>query len=171
MSRLSAVEAQSFLHAFLMFFGGEFSNFDDVYVHGVGISGFGGSGEGMVGLVSGFGVPFGALFGVLPLGLERNSLLIPAIDGGRDSVHRHDLVHEGEGDAGREISDKDVLVGDTCEGGVVLEVGDILNESWCLNAVSNFVMKSGKVPIVMVVLEMVFCLKVVAQVRADPLVM
>ena len=43
--------------------------------------------------------------------------------------------------------------------------------SWCLNAVSNFVTKSEKVPMAMVVPEMAFCLNVVAQVRADPLVM
>ena len=42
---------------------------------------------------------------------------------------------------------------------------------WCLNAVSNFEMKSGNVLMAMVVPVMVFCLNVVAQVRADPLVM
>ena len=43
--------------------------------------------------------------------------------------------------------------------------------SWCLNAVLNFVTKSEKVPIVMVVPEIAFRLNMVAQVRADPLVM
>ena len=43
--------------------------------------------------------------------------------------------------------------------------------SWCLNAVSNLVMKSENVPMAMVVPVMAFCLNVVAQVRADPLVM
>ena len=42
---------------------------------------------------------------------------------------------------------------------------------WCLNAVSNFIIKSEKVPMVMVVPEMVFCRNMVAQVRVDPLVM
>ena len=37
--------------------------------------------------------------------------------------------------------------------------------------VSNFEMKSGNVPMAMVVPVMAFCLNVVAQVRADPLVM
>ena len=107
MSRLLAAEAKSFLHAFLTFFSGELSDLDDVYVHAVRISSFGGSGEGMVGLVSRFGVPFGDLLGVLPLGLERNSLLIPVVDGRGDSVHRHDSAHEGGRDAGGEISDKE----------------------------------------------------------------
>ena len=42
--------------------------------------------------------------------------------------------------------------------------------SWCLNMVLNFVTKSAKVPRVNDVPEMVLWRKVVAQVRADPLV-
>ena len=42
--------------------------------------------------------------------------------------------------------------------------------SWCLNVVLNFVMKSAKVPRVNNVPEMALWRKVVAQVRADPLV-
>ena len=95
MSGFLASEAKSFLHALLAFFGGEFSDFDDTYVHGVGVSGFGGSGEGVVGLMSGLGVSFGNFISTLPLGLEGNSLLIPIIDGRGDSVHGHDSAHEG----------------------------------------------------------------------------
>ena len=50
MSRLSAAEAESFLHAFLAFLGREFPYFDDIYVHGVGVTSFGGGGERVVGL-------------------------------------------------------------------------------------------------------------------------
>ena len=42
--------------------------------------------------------------------------------------------------------------------------------SWCLNVVLNFVMKSAKIPRVNDVPEMALWRKVVAQVRADPLV-
>ena len=41
---------------------------------------------------------------------------------------------------------------------------------WCLNVGLNFLMKSGKVPLEMFPPEMALCKKVVAQVRADPLV-
>ena len=136
MSRLSAMEAKSFLHASFSFFGGEFSDFDDIYIHGVRVSGFGGGGEGVIGLVSWFGVSFGNFFfGTFPLGLKGDSFLIPIIDGGGNSVHRHDLAHEGERDASREISDKDVLVSDACEGRVVLKVKNILNEGQGISVV------------------------------------
>ena len=69
MSRLSAVEAESFLHALLAFLGHELSYFDDIYVHGVGITSFGGGGERVVGLVGGFRVSFGDFFSALPLGV------------------------------------------------------------------------------------------------------
>ena len=47
-----------------------------------------------------------------------------------ETVHGHDTVHEGRRDAGGEVSDEDVLVGDTCEGRVVFEVRNILNKGW-----------------------------------------
>ena len=43
------------------------------------------------------------------------------IDGGGNCVHGHDSVHEGGRDGSREVSDKDILVGDASEGRVVLE--------------------------------------------------
>ena len=122
MSRLSAVEAKSFFHAFLAFFGREFSYFDDIYIHGVGVASLGGGGEGVVGLVSGFRVLFGDFFSSLPLGLERDGFFVPVVDGGRDGVHGHDPAHEGGGDSSREVSDKDILVGDACECRVVFKV-------------------------------------------------
>ena len=85
-------------------------------------------GEGLVGLVGRFGVSFGDFIGTFPLGLKEDGLLIPIVDGGRDSVHRHDSAHEGRGDACREVSEKDILIGDACEGGVGLEMRDILDE-------------------------------------------
>ena len=115
MSGLSATEAESFLHAFLAFFSCEFPHLDDIYVHGVGIMSFGGGGEGVVGLMGGFRVSFGDFFGAFPLGLERDGLLIPVFDGGRDCVHEHDSAHEGGRDSGGEVSDKDVLISDACE--------------------------------------------------------
>ena len=45
--------------------------------------------------MSGFGVPFGNFFSSFPLGLEGDSFLVPIIDGGGNSVHRHDSAHEG----------------------------------------------------------------------------
>ena len=191
-----AVEAESLLYAFLTFFSNEFADFDNVDIHAIGVLSLDGVGEGLVGLMSRFRVPLGDFIGVFPLGLERNGFLIPAVDGGGNSVHGHNAAHEGGRDASREISNEDVLVGDACKGGVVLEVRYVLDEgwgvgvvlplghalvksqamalpvvSWCLNAVSNFVTKLEKVPMVMVVSEMVYCLNVVAQVRADLLVM
>ena len=127
-SRFSAAEAESFLYAFLSFFGSEFANFDNIDIHGVGILSFGGGGEGLVGLVSGFGVSFGDFVSALPLGLEGDGFLIPIIDGRRDSVHRHDLVHEERGDAHGEVPNKNILIYDACKGGVVFEMRDILAE-------------------------------------------
>ena len=62
----------------------------------------------MVGLMSRFRVPFGDFFGMFPLDLEGDGLLVPVIDGGGDHGHGHDLAHEGRGDSGREVSNKDV---------------------------------------------------------------
>ena len=127
-SGFSVAEAESFLYAFLSFFGSELANLENINIHGVGILSFGGGGEGLVGLVSGFGVSFGDFVSVLPLGLEGDGFLIPIIDGRRDSVHRHDLVHEGRRDARGEVPDKNILICDACEGGVVPEMRDILDE-------------------------------------------
>ena len=69
----------------------------------------------MVRLVGGFGVPLGDLFSMFPLGLEEDGLLVPVVDGRGDSVHRHDSVHEGGRDSGREVPNKDILVGDACK--------------------------------------------------------
>ena len=138
MSRLSATEAESFLHTLLTFFRSKFSYFDDVYVHGIRVSGFGGIGEGLVGLMSGFRVSLGNFIGAFPLGLEGNGLFIPVLDGSRDSVHGHDATHEGGRDASKEISDEDILVGNACERGVVLKVGDVLNEGWGIGVVFPF---------------------------------
>ena len=115
MSGFPTTETESFLHAFLAFFCRKFSYFDDVYVHGVRVTGLGGGGEGMVGLMGGFRVSFGDFFGTFPLGLEGNGLFVPVIDGGGDCVHGHDSAHEGGRDSGGKVSDKDILIGDACE--------------------------------------------------------
>ena len=50
------MEAEPLFTTFLVFFSSEFANFDDVDIHGIGVSSFHGGGEGLVGLMSGFGV-------------------------------------------------------------------------------------------------------------------
>ena len=190
MSWFLTVETESFLNTFLSLFGSEFADLDNVDIHGIWVSGLGRSREGLIGLVDRFGVLFGDFIGMFPLGLERDGFLISVIDGGGNSIHGYDAAHEGRGNASREISNKSILVSDAYKGGVVLEVGDILNKgwrigvilplghvmvllvvSWCMNAVSNFLMKSEEVLMEMIPPEMVFYWKVDAQVRADPLVM
>ena len=138
MSRFSAAGAESFLYTPFVFFGSEFADFDNIDIHGIRVSSFGGVQEGLVGLVSGFGVPFGDFIGTFPLGLERNGFFIPVIDGSGDSVHGHNVVHEGRRDAGREISNENILVSDACKGGVVLEVRDILDKGWGIGVVLSF---------------------------------
>ena len=115
MSRLLTMKAESFLHTFLAFFSSELSYFDNVHVHGVGVTSLGRGEEGVVGLMSGFRVSLGDFFGSFPLGLERDGFFVPVVDGGRDGVHEHDPAHEGGRDSGREVSDKDILVDDACE--------------------------------------------------------
>ena len=56
MSRFLAVEAEFLFNAFLAFFSSKFANFNDIDIHGIRISSFHGGGEGLVGLMSGFGV-------------------------------------------------------------------------------------------------------------------
>ena len=113
MSGFSAVEAESFLNTSFAFFSREFADFDNVDIHGIGISNFGRSREGLIGLMGGFGVLLGDFIGTLPLGLEGDGFLIPIIDGG-DCVHGHDMVHEGGRNASREVSDKDILISNAC---------------------------------------------------------
>ena len=137
-SRLSAAEAEPLLHTFLTFFGSEFSNFDDVYVHGIGVTSFGGGGEGVVRLMGGFRIPLRDFVSTFPLGLEGNGHFVPAVNGCKDGVHGHDLVHEGRRDASGEIPDKDVLVSDFGEGAVVLEVGYVFDEGQGIGIVFPF---------------------------------
>ena len=78
-----------------MLFSGKFSNLDNINIHGIGVSSFGRGGEGLVGLMGGLGVPLGDFISLFPLDLEGDGLLVPIVDGRGDSVHRHDLAHEG----------------------------------------------------------------------------
>ena len=130
MSRFLAAEAESLFNAFLAFFGSEFADFNDIDIHGVRILSFCGGGEGLIGLMSGFGVVLRDFVGAFPFGLEGNSLLVPVIDGEGDCVHGHDLAHEGERNASGEVSDKDILVSNASEERVVLEMRDILDKGW-----------------------------------------
>ena len=87
---------------------------------------------------SGFGVLFEDFISALPLDLEGDGFLIPVVDGGGDSVHGHNAAHEGGGNAGREISTKDILVEDVHKRGVVFEVRNILNKSQGVGVVLHF---------------------------------
>ena len=135
MSWFLTVETESFLNTFLSLFGSEFADLDNVDIHGIWVSGLGRSREGLIGLVDRFGVLFGDFIGMFPLGLERDGFLISVIDGGGDSIHGYDAAHEGRGNASREISNKSILVSDAYKGGVVLEVGDILNKGWRIGVI------------------------------------
>ena len=66
----------------------------------------------MVGLVGGFGVPFGDVISSLPLSLEGDCFLVPLVNGGGDGVHRHDAAHQGGWYSCGEVSDQDVGIGD-----------------------------------------------------------
>ena len=127
MSGFSAMEAKLFLDTAFAFFRGKLRDFDGVDDHGVGVMGSGiqGVGEGVVGLVGRLGVSFGDVISSFPLGLEGNGLFVPFIDGGRNSVHGHDLAHERWWNSCGEVSDQDICVGDVGEGYVVFEGGDI----------------------------------------------
>ena len=70
-------------------------------------------------------VSLGDVVGAFPLSLERGSLLVPFVDGGGDSIHGHNSVHEWWWDSRGEVSDQDVRVRDVGEGDVVLEGGNI----------------------------------------------
>ena len=107
MSWFSAVEAEFLFDATFAFFWGELGDFDSVNDHGVGIMNFRGRGvgEGMVRLVGGFGVSFSDVVGSLPLGLESGGLLVPFIDGGGNSIHGHDVVHQCGWNSCRKVSD------------------------------------------------------------------
>ena len=124
------MEAKLFLDVAFAFFWGKLRDFDGIDDHGVGVVGFGvrGVGEGVVGLVGGLRVAFGDVIGSFPLGLEGDGLLVPFVDGGRNNVHGHDLVHEQWWNSCGEVSDQDVRVGDVGEGYVVFEGGDILHQ-------------------------------------------
>ena len=56
-----------------------------------------------------------------------DSLSIPFVDCGGDSVHSVDLFHEKGGDPSREEVDEGVFMGDFTKGDVVFELGDIIS--------------------------------------------
>ena len=124
------METKLFLDAAFAFFRGKLGDFDGVDDHGVGIMGLGiqGVGEGVVGLVGGFRVSFGDVISSFPLGLEGNGLLVPFVDGGRNSVHGHDSAHEWWWNSCREISDQDIHIGDVGESYMVFEGGNIFRQ-------------------------------------------
>ena len=58
---------------------------------------------------------------MFPLGLEVNGLCIPSSDGVWGSVHGVDLPHKYTRDAGGEILDKDIMVGNSGESNIIFE--------------------------------------------------
>ena len=107
MAGFSATEAELLFNASFAFFRGKLRDSDGVDDHSVGVVGFGirGVREGVVGLVGGFGVPFGDVVSSLPLSLEGDGFLAPFVNGGGDGVHRHDAAHQGRRDSCGEVSD------------------------------------------------------------------
>ena len=95
MSRFSTAEAEFLFDAAFTFLGSKLRDFDGVDDHSIGVMVLGGRGvgEGVVGLVGGFGVPPGNVISSFPLGLEGDGLFIPVIDGGRYRIHGHDVAH------------------------------------------------------------------------------
>ena len=95
MTGFPAAEAELLLNATFAFLRGKLGDFDGIDDHGVGIVGLGirRVREGVVGLVGGFGVPFGDVVSSLPLSLEGDCLFVPFVDGGGDGVHGHDAAH------------------------------------------------------------------------------
>jgi len=129
-SRFPATEAEPFFLASFSFFGGEFGDFDGVYVHHVGVTGFRGRwGEHLI-RVGWFDVSPSDFVGAIPLGLEVNGLFVPVADGGGDGVHRHDTAHEGGGNPSGVVSDENVFVVDSRHCYVVLEEGGVFGEGW-----------------------------------------
>ena len=126
----SAAEAKFLFDAVFGFFWGELGDFDRIHDHGVRIVGLGvgGVGEGVVGLVGRPRISFGDVVGSLPLSLERDSLLVPFMNGGGDGVHGHDAAHERGWDSCGEVSNQDIGIGDIGEGNVVFEGGNIFRQ-------------------------------------------
>ena len=57
-----------------------------------------------------------------------------------------DMMWRMRGNTSREVSDKDILVGDACKGGVVLEVRNVLNMGWQIGVVLPFGHAFGEEP-------------------------
>ena len=130
MTRFSAMKAESFFLASIMFFGGKFGNFDCVNVHCVGVTRFRGRwGERLV-RVRRFDVPSGDFVSVVPLGLEVNGFLVPVTNSGRDGVHRHNVAHEGGGNSGGVVADENVFIVDGRHSYVILKEGGVFYERW-----------------------------------------
>ena len=57
-----------------------------------------------------------------------DSLGVPVVNRGGDSVHPVDSFHERGGDSPREEVDEGVFVGDFAAGDMVLELGDVVSK-------------------------------------------
>ena len=57
-----------------------------------------------------------------------DSLNVPVVDRGGDSVHSIDLFHEGGRDSSREEIDEGVFMSDFAEGNMVFELGDVVSK-------------------------------------------
>ena len=130
MSTFSAAKAKSLLGALLSFFGGEFlGESDRINVHGVGVLGGSGGGQGE-GLES-LGRPstsLSDLLSTIPLVLEVSRFGVPFVDLIWNGVEGHDPFHERGGDSGGEETDEDIVVHDAGAGGVTLKGRDVALE-------------------------------------------
>jgi len=122
-----------------VFFGGEFGDFDGVYIHCIGVMGFRGRrGEHLI-RVGWFNVLPSNFIGAIPLSLEVNSLFVPVADGSGNGVHGHDTAHQRGGNPSRVVSNENIFVVDGRHSYVVLEEGGVFCEGWG-EFVSSFVL-------------------------------
>ena len=131
MSGFATFEAKVVVKTPLSFFRGEFLDTDCIYIHGVGVSFL----LSMIVVISvvlerekGVVSSLGNLIGSFPNMFEVETLLVPFLHGGWDGVHGVDSSHELGGDSSGKEVDQDILAGDSTEGGIVLEFGDVIED-------------------------------------------
>ena len=131
MASTVATETESLLDTVFAFVRGEFSDADYVHIHGVRVFSRGAGRDGeRVEVRRGCLASSSDFISAVPLCLEVGCLFVPSCNLGWGDVHGEDAAHEGGRNSGREVVDKDILVGDTSESDAVLERGDIGVEGW-----------------------------------------
>ena len=112
---LSAMVTSAFLLAACWFFRSEFANFNDVYVHGVGIMSRSGNiarggvrGSGFAFKVRGLSSPVGNFVSAFPLGLEFEYSVIPSIYVSGNGIHGIDSSHQESGNSIDDVFNKNI---------------------------------------------------------------